>query len=430
MNRASRSSSYSPAQIVLSSDARPALLFGVLAAVGQRGEHSRDAAQVALANLGHQLRLAPAARRARNSAPRDPRRPRRRHSASSTCWTCGLHEPQPVPARVASQSARRLRQPAGDRRVSCALGDAVAVADLRVVGQRPRADERRVAAHRAETAARRGCRAARAARSKACCSAGAPSGSPSRIAPGQPAVADDHLLVDAARRLGVAARPRRLGRRLLVAHHGEIDAHHLELGRHARAAYTACALRAGQPIGEHLRLFPQRRDQPVDLAAVLRALADRVDVRVVRRRADRRRRRCRARRSGRPRAPARRSAGCRPTRPPSRSRAVEPSSNCRPVTAASPRTAVVRRARCVVTPSCSMPRCSISPAVVVELHVHQVRHQVDDVHLDARSSRSPRAASSPSRPPPITAARARRRRRSCGLRAQSSSVRKTKTPSR
>ena len=34
-------------------------------------------------------------------------------------------------------------------------------------------------------------------------------------------------------------------------------------------------------IGEHLGLFPQRSYQPVDLAAVLSALADDVDVVIV-----------------------------------------------------------------------------------------------------------------------------------------------------
>ncbi|MEA2137894.1 MAG: hypothetical protein QOG56_1044, partial [Solirubrobacteraceae bacterium] len=40
---------------------------------------------------------------------------------------------------------------------------------------------------------------------------------------------------------------------------------------------------AGDLVGEHDRLLPQRRDEPVDLAAVLGALADDVDVRLVHR---------------------------------------------------------------------------------------------------------------------------------------------------
>ena len=42
----------------------------------------------------------------------------------------------------------------------------------------------------------------------------------------------------------------------------------------------------------------------------------------------------------------------------------------------------------------------------IELRVHQVRHQVDDVDLEAAFSR-PRAASRPSSPPPMTTARVR-----------------------
>nr|BFE75725.1 hypothetical protein GCM10020092_090260 [Actinoplanes digitatis] len=39
---------------------------------------------------------------------------------------------------------------------------------------------------------------------------------------------------------------------------------------------------AGEVVGQHPGLLPQRGDQPVRLAAVLGTLADRVDVRLVR----------------------------------------------------------------------------------------------------------------------------------------------------
>ena len=38
---------------------------------------------------------------------------------------------------------------------------------------------------------------------------------------------------------------------------------------------------AGDMVGEHLRLFPQRRDQAIDLPAMLRAFPDGIDVHVV-----------------------------------------------------------------------------------------------------------------------------------------------------
>ena len=57
------------------------------------------------------------------------------------------------------------------------------------------------------------------------------------------------------------------------------------------------------------------------------------------------------------------------------------------------------------TPNLSSAVRSKPARALVELHLHQVASQVHDVDLEPSSS-SPRAASSPRRPPPITAARA------------------------
>ena len=68
---------------------------------------------------------------------------------------------------------------------------------------------------------------------------------------------------------------------LLHAHRRDVDAGDLELRRGPRAVVRGARVGAGDVVGEHHGLLPQRRDQAVDLAAVLDALADRVDVRVV-----------------------------------------------------------------------------------------------------------------------------------------------------
>ena len=59
-----------------------------------------------------------------------------------------------------------------------------------------------------------------------------------------------------------------------------------------------------------------------------------------------------------------------------------PSSNIRPVTWPLPSTALVRRERCVVDAEAIHRREQHRPRRVVELHLHQVAHQVDDVDLD------------------------------------------------
>jgi hypothetical protein len=84
-------------------------------------------------------------------------------------------------------------------------------------------------------------------------------------------------VIDAAARLGVGDDLVVGVAALLLAHDGEVDTHHLELRRGARAFVDLVRDAAAQPIGEGRRLFPQRRDQAVDHAAVLGALPDGAD---------------------------------------------------------------------------------------------------------------------------------------------------------
>ena len=82
----------------------------------------------------------------------------------------------------------------------------------------------------------------------------------------------------------------------------------LSLVASLRAEIGRVAVLPGDVIGEHLGLFPERRDQAVDLPAMLGAFADDVDAGGRRRTASGRRPRCRARRSGRRAARSRCSA--------------------------------------------------------------------------------------------------------------------------
>ena len=192
----------------------------------------------------------------------------------------------------ARRVAERLQRAAAalHDREDLALRDAIAVAHLRVVGQR---FHHRVDGRGAAGTARTGDAAEQQLRAivgqqaftiEGLQQAGNHRGIAEHDRAAQPPVADDQLLVDAARRLrilhdlviGIVG--------VLLAHRGELDAHHLQLGGHARAFVGRVRIRAGEPIGQHARLLPQRRDQPVDHAAMLRAFADRVDALVIRRR--------------------------------------------------------------------------------------------------------------------------------------------------
>src|SRR5579863_3514856 len=62
------------------------------------------------------------------------------------------------------------------------------------------------------------------------------------------------------------------------AHRGEFDAHHLELGGELRALVCSRGIRAGDVLREHFGLIPQRSDEAIDATAMLRTFADREDV--------------------------------------------------------------------------------------------------------------------------------------------------------
>ena len=175
---------------------------------GQRREDGRHALQAALADRRDQLRLVQ--RHARHVVVR--RRivlHRSPATTSSSACTCVLHEPQPVPARVASHErleACSARLDRGDDarpwRRRCSCRSARRPAARRTIGAlAPR--------RRREEQLRAVARAAGVPRSNACSSMGAGRRVAEQDRAGQPAVADDQLLVDAARRLGVRARPRR-----------------------------------------------------------------------------------------------------------------------------------------------------------------------------------------------------------------------------
>ena len=117
------------------------LALRVLVAAGQRGEHRRDAAQAALADRARRAPACAAARPARSSAP--PGRPPRVAGARLE-HLLHLRLARAAAGAGARRVAERLQAaaPACDRRRQRALGHAVAVADLRVVGQRRRRDRR------------------------------------------------------------------------------------------------------------------------------------------------------------------------------------------------------------------------------------------------------------------------------------------------
>ena len=171
----------------------------------------------------------------------------------------------------------------GDRLRDRALADAVAAADLRVVRQgrdRRHRIERRAAAlvglaedqhvaHRRDVGALL----------QQVEIPGAVGGIAIEHGADDAVVAQDDALVDAARGIAqhdlvllVAFRK--------VARREQIDAGDLELGRGGGAGVAADLL-AGERGAERLGHLVQRRDQPVALAAMLDAFADREDVLVV-----------------------------------------------------------------------------------------------------------------------------------------------------
>ena len=91
-------------------------------------------------------------------------------------------------------------------------------------------------------------------------------------------VADHDGLEDAAAGFGEDDVLVRVEFGAVQPHGRDFDAGHLELGGGPRAEVGRRRIGAGHVVGEHHGLFPQRRHQAVDLAAVLDALPHRIDV--------------------------------------------------------------------------------------------------------------------------------------------------------
>ena len=242
----------------------------------------------------------------------------------------------------------------------------------------------------------------------------------------QPVVAHDQLLVDAARRLGVADD-------LVVFLDGSLrpitatsSPATLSFVDEPRTRVEGVGSAPRQPIGEDLRLLPQRRDEPVELAAMLGAFADRVDTFLPGHARSSPTRMPRLTSS--PAAWASWTLGRMPAATTTMSQAsVEPSAKhdarhalgrraapscCRPVR--------------MCSPICSSCRCRMRLAGGSSCVVHDVRRQVDDVNVEAvvrrvRERLRCRAARRQSRPPCARRARApacARSRRSCETRTR------------
>ena len=149
------------------------------------------------------------------------------------------------------------------RRNDFALGDAVAVADLRVVGQVFHVQRRTGVGGQREQ------------------QLGAifrqrflPIESLEDARHGEPvaqqdcalhlAIAHDDLLVDVAVGLDVGNHFVVVGERVLVAGYGQLYAHNLQLGGYAGAVVAGVGVAAGQPLVRDAGLLPQGGDQAVN----------------------------------------------------------------------------------------------------------------------------------------------------------------------
>ncbi len=167
------------------------------------------------------------------------------------------------------------RRTAVDARDDVAFRDAVAVAHLRVVGQFGRAGLRTGSSHveqhvdalggQRDLVVERLCQEVRL------------TDVAEKHGPDELVVSHDHGLVRTAawfveldELVGVA-----LG--TLDAHRGDVHSGHLELRGRSRTVIRRSGIHSAQDVGEHGRLLPQRRHQPVHLPAMLTALTDRVD---------------------------------------------------------------------------------------------------------------------------------------------------------
>ncbi|AQA25381.1 nitrite reductase (NAD(P)H), large subunit domain protein [Rhodococcus sp. MTM3W5.2] len=94
--------------------------------------------------------------------------------------------------------------------------------------------------------------------------------------PDQLAVAHHDVLVGAVTRIVELEELVAVEFGALHTHRRDIDAGDLQLGGRPRTLVGGFGIRAGEVLGQHHGLLPHRRDEPVQLAAVLCALADRV----------------------------------------------------------------------------------------------------------------------------------------------------------
>ena len=202
-----------------------------------------------------------------------------RHAKSMISCTSGRHEPQPVPARVASQTACSPRAPSMTASMMSPLETALQSQICALSGMRS-GDGSGVLNERGNSSSARLASSVRAVAERL----------EQRRHDGavahddradEPVAAHDQLLVDAARRLLIAHDLVAGVLRFLPPHHGDVETGDLEPGGRARAAIERPGSPAAQAIGEHLGLLPQRRHESVDASAVLGAFADRMDVRGV-----------------------------------------------------------------------------------------------------------------------------------------------------
>ena len=281
MNLASFSSMYSSAHIILSSEASPILDFASSAPSGASAAKTEDTdrrpcSMIAAISSGLSIGIPGTYQFADGSSTTAP------PAAHSTIWqTMVLQEPQPLPALVLSITPATDLHAALHAGDQGALGDAVAVADLGVVGEFGDADlGRRGAEVEQHLQPFLGQRQPAVERLHQEGDLGAVA---EHRCADELLVPDDQRLVDAAARLGEHDVLVGVPLRALHAHRGDIDAGHLELGRGPRAVVGGVRVGAGDLVGQHDGLLPERRDQAVDLAAVLHAFADREDVGVVHR---------------------------------------------------------------------------------------------------------------------------------------------------
>jgi len=174
------------------------------------------------------------------------------------------------------------------------------------------------------------------------------------------------------------------------AHRREVDARDLQLRGRLRAVVGGVGVGSGEMVGEHDRLLPQRSDEAVDLPAMLGALAHDVDVLLVER----------AHRVVDDDPPLDRQPGPRcelDVRPDPRrghdhvARELGPVAELQPADAAVIADHDAGRARLEMDVHADVLDAPAEDraGLAVELHVHQPRGPVDDMHLESPLEQAP-----------------------------------------